>query len=68
MRMQNSELTKEDVEFINTKVVAGSKSIHLPKDIRYVTYLTETEMLLIQHCLKNVVQGLGVTVSVLGIH
>ena len=38
MRMQNGELTKEDVEFINTKVVTGNKSIHLPKDIRYVTY------------------------------
>ena len=38
MRMQNGELTKEDVEFINTKVVTVNKSIHLPKDIRYVTY------------------------------
>ena len=37
MRMQNRELTKEDVEFINTKVVTGNKSIHLPKDIRYAT-------------------------------
>ena len=37
MRMWNRELTKEDVEFINTKVVTGNKSIHLPKDIRYVT-------------------------------
>ena len=35
--MQNGELTKEDVEFINTKVV-GNKSIHLPKDIRDATY------------------------------
>ena len=38
MRMQNVELTKEDVEFINTKVVTVNKSIHLPKDIRYMTY------------------------------
>ena len=37
MRMQNGELTKEDVEFINTKVV-GNKSMHLPKDIRDATY------------------------------
>ena len=37
MRIQNGELTKEDAEFINTKVV-GNKSIHLPKDIRYATY------------------------------
>ena len=36
--MWNGELTKEDVEFINTKVKTGNKSIHLPKDIRYVTY------------------------------
>ena len=36
--MQNGELTNEDVEFINTEVVTGNKSIHLPKDIRYVTY------------------------------
>ena len=68
MRMQNGELTKEDVEFINTKVVTGNKSIHLPKDIRYVTYLTKMEMQLIWHCLKDIVQGLGVTMSVLGIH
>ena len=38
MRMWNAELTKEDVELINTKVVTANKSIHLPKDIRYVTY------------------------------
>ena len=38
MRMQNGELTKENVEFINTKVVTGNKSIYLPKDIRYATY------------------------------
>ena len=38
MRMWNRELTKEDVEFINTKVVTVNKSIHLPKDIRYTTY------------------------------
>ena len=37
MRMRNGELTEEDVEFINTKVVTGNKSIHLPKDIRYAT-------------------------------
>ena len=38
MRMWNGELTKEDVAFINTKVATGNKSIHLPKDIRYMTY------------------------------
>ena len=38
MRMQNRELTKEDVEFINTIVEKDNKSIHLPKDIRYMTY------------------------------
>ena len=38
MRMQNGELTKEDVEFINTKVVTVHKSRHLPKDLRYATY------------------------------
>ena len=38
MRMQNGELTKEDVEFINTKVVTVHKSRHLPKDLRYTTY------------------------------
>ena len=38
MRTWNGELTKEDVEFINTKVVTGNKSIHLSKDIRYMTY------------------------------
>ena len=36
--MQNRELTKEDVEFINTKVVTVNISIQLPKDIRYMTY------------------------------
>ena len=38
MRMWNGELTKEDVEFINTKVVTVHKSRHLPKDLRYATY------------------------------
>ena len=38
IRMWNGELTKEDVEFINTKVVTVNKSRHLPKDIRYATY------------------------------
>ena len=38
MRMWNGELTKEDVEFINTKVVTVNKSRHLPKDLRYATY------------------------------
>ena len=38
MRMQNGELSKEDVECINTKVVTGNKSIHLPRDISYMTY------------------------------
>ena len=38
MRMRNGELTKEDVEFINTKVVTVHKSRHLPKDLRYTTY------------------------------
>ena len=38
MRMQNGELTKEDVEFINTKVVTVHISRHLPKDLRYTTY------------------------------
>ena len=31
-------VTKEDVEFINTKVVTVHKSRHLPKDLRYATY------------------------------
>ena len=31
MRMQNGELTKEDVEFFNTKVVTVHKSRHLTK-------------------------------------
>ena len=38
MRMRNGGLTKEDVEFINTKVVTVHKSRHLPKDLRYATY------------------------------
>ena len=38
MRMRNGELTKEDVEFINTKVVTVHKSRHLPKHLRYATY------------------------------
>ena len=38
MRMRTRELTKEDVEFIKTKVVTGNKSIYLPKDIRCTTY------------------------------
>ena len=38
MRMRNGELTKEDEEFINTKVVTVHKSRHLPKDLRYATY------------------------------
>ena len=38
MSMQNGELSMEDVEFLNTKVVTGNNSIHLPKDIRYMTY------------------------------
>ena len=38
MRMWNGELTKEDVEFINTKVVTVNKCRHLPKDLRYMTY------------------------------
>ena len=38
MRMRNGELTKEDVEFINTKVVTVHKHRNLPKDLRYATY------------------------------
>ena len=38
MRMRNGELTKEDVEFINTKVVTVHKTRHLPKDLRSATY------------------------------
>ena len=38
MRMRNGELTKEDVEFINTKVVTVHKRRNLPKDLRYATY------------------------------
>ena len=53
-RMQNGELTKEDVEFINTKVVTGNNSIHLPKDIRYVTYFNRDRdainMVLFEEC------------------
>ena len=56
MRKQNGELTKEDAEFINTKVV-GNKSIHLPKDIRYVTYANRdrdaiTTVLFEEHCAR----------------
>ena len=69
MRLRNGKLTKEDVEFINTKVVTGNKSIHLPKDIRYVTcFNRDRDAINMVHCLKNVVQGLGVPMSVLGIH
>ena len=57
MRMQNGELTKEDVEFINTKVVTGNKSIHLPKDIRYMTYFNRDRdainmVLFEEHCAR----------------
>ena len=56
MRMWNRELTKEDVEFINTKVVTGNKSIHLPKDIRYVTYFNRDRdtitALFEEHCAR----------------
>ena len=38
MRMRNGELTKKDVEFINTKVVTVHKRRNLPKDLRYATY------------------------------
>ena len=38
MRMRNGELTQNDVEFINTKVVTAHNSRHLPKDLRYATY------------------------------
>ena len=38
MRMRNGELTKEDVEFINTKVVTVHTRRNLPKDLRYATY------------------------------
>ena len=54
MRMQNREVTKEDVEFINTKVVTGNRSIHLPKDIGYVTYFNIDQdainMVLFEEC------------------
>ena len=57
MRMQNGELTKEDVEFINTKVVRGNKSIHLPKYIRYMTYFNRDRdaintVLFEEHCAR----------------
>ena len=57
MRLQSGELTKEDVEFINTKVVTGNKSIHLPKDIRYMTYFnrdrdTINTALFEEHCAR----------------
>ena len=38
MRMRNGEITKKDVEFINTKVLTVHKSRHLPNDLRYTTY------------------------------
>ena len=54
MRMRNGELTKEEVEFINTKVVTGSKITHLPKDIRYATYFNRdrdaTNTVLFEEC------------------
>ena len=54
MRMQNRELTKEDVEFINTKVVTVNKTRHLPKDLRYATYFNRDRdpinMALVEEC------------------
>ena len=49
--------SKEDVEFINTKVVTGNKSIHLPKDIRYMTYFNRDRdaintVLFEEHCAR----------------
>ena len=57
MRMQNGELTKEDVEFINTKVVTVHKSRHLPKDLRYATYFNRDRdainmVLFEEHCTR----------------
>ena len=57
MRMQNGELTKEDVESINTKVVTVNKSRHLPKDLRYATYFNRDSdaintALLEEHCAR----------------
>ena len=57
MRMQNGELTKEDVEFINTKLVTVHKSRHLPKDLRYATYFNRDRdainmALLEEHCAR----------------
>ena len=40
MRMRNGELTKEDVELINTKVGTVHKRRHLPKDLRYATHFS----------------------------
>ena len=56
MRIQKGELTKEDAEFINTKVV-GNKSIHLPKNIRYATYANRDRdaintVLFEEHCAR----------------
>ena len=54
MRMRNRELTKKDVEFINTKVVTVNKSRHLPKDLRYMTYFNRDRdainMVLFEEC------------------
>ena len=54
MRMWNGELTKEDVESINTKLVTVHKSRHLPKDLRYATYFNRdrdaTNMVLFEEC------------------
>ena len=57
MGMWNGELTKEDEEFINTKVVSGNISIHLPKDIRYMTYFNRDRdainmVLFEEHCAR----------------
>ena len=57
MRMRNGELTKEDVEFINTKVVTVHKSRHLPKDLRYATYFNRDRVaintaLFEEHCTR----------------
>ena len=56
MRMQNGEL-KDDVEFINTKVVTVHKSRHLPKDLRYATYFNRDRdainaVLFEEHCTR----------------
>ena len=57
MRIRNEELTKEDVEFINTKVVTVHKSRHLPKDLRYATYFNRDRdainmVLFEEHCAR----------------